>query len=98
MKPFLTHANPSLMETMPSFFMPIAKIFTTERQMALVSFFRYLIFSYFIDVLFTRKSIKDHYFIYDIFLIYFLLLFRLLNYNLFSTQELKVTILQLIQE
>ncbi|CAJ0934966.1 unnamed protein product, partial [Mesorhabditis belari] len=34
MKPLLTHANPSLMDTMPPFTWPIAKFFTSDRQMA----------------------------------------------------------------
>ncbi|KHN71120.1 Sodium/hydrogen exchanger 9, partial [Toxocara canis] len=41
MKPLLTHANPTLMETLPTFCMPFAKLFTTSRQMSLVSFFEY---------------------------------------------------------
>uniref|UniRef100_A0A915AKI2 Sodium/hydrogen exchanger n=1 Tax=Parascaris univalens TaxID=6257 RepID=A0A915AKI2_PARUN len=35
MKPLLTHANPTLMETLPTFCMPFAKLFTTRRQMNL---------------------------------------------------------------
>ncbi|VDM49740.1 unnamed protein product [Toxocara canis] len=35
MKPLLTHANPTLMETLPTFCMPFAKLFTTSRQMSL---------------------------------------------------------------
>ncbi|VDK78936.1 unnamed protein product [Litomosoides sigmodontis] len=33
MKPFLTNANPTLLETMPSFMTPFAKIFTTKQQL-----------------------------------------------------------------
>ncbi|VDO42739.1 unnamed protein product [Onchocerca flexuosa] len=35
MKPFLTNANPTLLETMPSFMTPFAKIFTTKQQLAM---------------------------------------------------------------
>uniref|UniRef100_A0A914YZQ2 Uncharacterized protein n=1 Tax=Panagrolaimus superbus TaxID=310955 RepID=A0A914YZQ2_9BILA len=33
MKPLLTHANPTLMETMPNCMRPLARILTTQRQM-----------------------------------------------------------------
>lgn len=36
MKPFLTNANPTLLETMPSFMTPFAKIFTTKEQLTIV--------------------------------------------------------------
>ncbi|VDM07276.1 unnamed protein product [Wuchereria bancrofti] len=35
MKPFLTNANPTLLETMPSFMAPFAKIFTTKQQLSM---------------------------------------------------------------
>uniref|UniRef100_A0A8R1XS13 Sodium/hydrogen exchanger n=1 Tax=Onchocerca volvulus TaxID=6282 RepID=A0A8R1XS13_ONCVO len=35
MKPFLTNANPTLLETMPSFMTPFAKIFTTKQQLTM---------------------------------------------------------------
>uniref|UniRef100_A0A915PHN7 Cation/H+ exchanger domain-containing protein n=1 Tax=Setaria digitata TaxID=48799 RepID=A0A915PHN7_9BILA len=35
MKPFLTNANPTLLETMPSFMAPFAKIFTTNQQLSM---------------------------------------------------------------
>ncbi|EFO27480.2 sodium/hydrogen exchanger 3 [Loa loa] len=35
MKPFLTNANPTLLETMPSFMAPFAKIFTTRQQLTM---------------------------------------------------------------
>ncbi|KAL3990053.1 sodium/hydrogen exchanger 3 [Acanthocheilonema viteae] len=35
MKPFLTNANPTLLETMPSFMAPFAKIFTTKQQLTM---------------------------------------------------------------
>ncbi|VDM95640.1 unnamed protein product [Thelazia callipaeda] len=35
MKPFLTNANPTLLETLPSFMAPLAKMFTTEQQLSM---------------------------------------------------------------
>ncbi|VDN82962.1 unnamed protein product [Brugia pahangi] len=35
MKPFLTNANPTLLETMPSFMAPFSKIFTTKQQLSM---------------------------------------------------------------
>uniref|UniRef100_A0A0R3RRQ4 Sodium/hydrogen exchanger n=1 Tax=Elaeophora elaphi TaxID=1147741 RepID=A0A0R3RRQ4_9BILA len=43
MKPFLTNANPTLLETMPSFMAPFAKIFTTKEQLAMV-YIVYIVF------------------------------------------------------
>ena len=40
MKPLLTNANPTLMETTPSWFRPVARILTTRKQMENVSFSR----------------------------------------------------------
>ncbi len=38
MKPFLTNHTPTLMDTMPYCFMPIAKCLTTKEQAGLVKF------------------------------------------------------------
>lgn len=39
MKPLLTHANPTLMETMPNCMRGLARILTTERQMNNVCYY-----------------------------------------------------------
>ncbi|VDN39988.1 unnamed protein product [Gongylonema pulchrum] len=35
MKPLLTNASPTLLETLPSFLAPFARMFTTEQQLSL---------------------------------------------------------------
>jgi hypothetical protein len=34
LKPFLTHSRPTLMETLPACCLPLAKLLTTEEQLA----------------------------------------------------------------